>query len=178
MIRDIIKMGHPLLMRPARAVEPQALNTPELKATIDDLIECLHHYKGVGIAANQVGIDKRIVVIGFDSNPRYPNEPAIPITPMINPEITPQSDHTIEGWEGCLSVPGLRGLVPRYQTIHCRYTNIDGSTTELFAENFTARVIQHECDHLDGILFPMRIHDMSQFGFEDSLPAFSNISHT
>lgn len=176
MFRDVIKMGHPKLMHPAQAVSDDEIGTESLNTLIDELVSCLHHYKGVGLAANQIGIDKRIVVIGFDKNLRYPNEPSIPLTIMINPCITPLTNTEIDGWEGCLSVPGLRGVVPRYQSIRCSYRNLQGEPMAIDAENFMARVIQHECDHLDGICFPMRMRDMNQFGFEDSLPEFSNAS--
>lgn len=172
MIRNVIKMGHPHLMQPAARVEADEFNTPELEAMIQDMIDTLKDSKGVGIAANQVDITKRIVVIGFEDNSRYPDEKPIPITALINPMFTPISDEMAEGWEGCLSIPGLRGWVPRYTKIYYEYQDITGKRHAVNAEGFEARVIQHECDHLDGVVFPARIQDFRQFGFEDSLPEF------
>lgn len=172
MIRNVIKMGHPHLMRPAARVEPHDFNTPELENMIQDMIDTLKDSKGVGIAANQVNITKRIIIIGFEDNSRYPDEKPIPITALINPILTPLSDEMIEGWEGCLSIPGLRGWVPRYTKIYYEYQDVSGKRHTVEANGFEARIIQHECDHLDGIVFPARIQNFRKFGFEDSLPEF------
>ena len=173
MIRSVIKMGHPHLMQPAARVEQNEFNTPKLKSMIQDMIDTLKDSKGVGIAANQVDITKRIVIIGFEDNARYPDEKPIPIKALINPVFTPLSDEMTEGWEGCLSIPGLRGLVPRYTQIYYEYQDISGKKHAVKTNGFEARIVQHECDHLDGIVFPARIRNFLKFGFEDSLPEFT-----
>lgn len=167
MIYEILRMGDARLLKRSREVE--TFGTPELKQLIDDMIDTMHAADGVGLAAPQIGVDLRIVVLGFDTNPRYPDADAIPQTILINPVLTPLSNAEEDGWEGCLSVPGMRGLVPRYTKL--RYSGFDpnGKVIERIAEGFHARVVQHECDHLDGILYPMRIRDMTKFGFSDVL---------
>ena len=166
-VRDILKMGDPRLLRVAQPV--RAFDTPELHALIDDLFETMHAADGAGLAAPQIGVDLALVIFGFKQNTRYPDAPAVPETVLINPAITPLSDEEEEGWEGCLSVPGLRGVVPRFARI--RYNGFDpkGRPIEREAEGFHARVVQHECDHLIGKLYPMRIRDFSRFGFTSVL---------
>ncbi len=166
-VREILRMGDPRLLRVAQPV--RAFNTPELHALVDDLFETMHAVDGAGLAAPQIGVDLALVIFGFKQNTRYPDAPPVPETVLINPVITPLGNDEIEGWEGCLSVPGLRGVVPRFTRI--RYTGFDpqGLSVEREAEGFHARVVQHECDHLVGKLYPMRIRDFSRFGFTSVL---------
>jgi len=167
-IRTILKMGDPRLLRHARPVE--RFDTPELHALVQDLLDTMAHANGAGLAAPQIGVDLQVVIFGSDRpNPRYPDAPVVPRTVLVNPVITPLSDEEEEGWEGCLSVPGLRGVVPRWRRI--RYTGFDvqGTPIDRVAEGFHARVVQHECDHLWGTLYPMRVRDFSRFGFTEVL---------
>jgi len=167
MIREILKMGDPRLLRVAKPVE--RFGTPELDTLIADMFDTMHAAGGVGLAAPQIGVDLQLAIFGFDSSERYPDAPAVPRTILLNPVITPLSDEREEGWEGCLSVPGLRGVVARWSCI--RYSGFDpaGEPIDRIAEGFHARVVQHECDHLIGMLYPMRITDFSRFGFTDVL---------
>lgn len=165
--RPILRMGHPLLLQPARAVAE--FNTPELHTLVRDMLDTLQAADGAGLAANQVGVLQRVVVFGFDHNSRYPDREAIPLTILINPQIQLLDEEMEEDWEGCLSVPGMRGQVSRHRHIRYRGFDTQGQPVEREVENFHARVVQHECDHLDGILYPQRIHDMRRFGFEDEL---------
>lgn len=167
MIHAILKMGDPRLLRVAAPVE--RYDTPELRALIDDMFETMAHAQGVGLAAPQIGVDLQLVIFGFERNDRYPDAPAVPRTILCNPVIEPLSDEMEDGWEGCLSVPGLRGLVPRYR--HIRYSGYDpaGQRIEREAEGFHARVVQHECDHLIGWLYPTRIRDLTKFGYTEVL---------
>jgi peptide deformylase len=169
MIREILKMGDPRLLRIAPPVPTAMLGSAELDALIADMFETMHDAGGVGLAAPQIGVDLQLVIFGFDRNERYPDAPAVPRTILLNPLITPLSQDMEEGWEGCLSVPGLRGAVSRYSLI--RYQGIDpqGVRIDRRAEGFQARVVQHECDHLIGRLYPSRITDFSQFGYTDVL---------
>jgi peptide deformylase len=166
-VQPIVRMGSAQLATPSLPVKRFA--TPELRALLKDMEDTMQEKGGVGIAAPQIGVNLRVVIFGFEKSERYPNAKPIPFTVLINPVITPLADEQEEGWEGCLSVPGLRGLVPRYKKI--RYTGFDenGATIDRTVEGFHARVVQHECDHLDGILFPQRVRDMRHFGFEDEL---------
>jgi len=166
-VREILKMGDPRLLRVARPV--QAFNTPEMRTLIDDMFETMHAADGAGLAAPQIGVDLALVIFGFGKNQRYPDAPPVPETVLINPTITPLGDTEEEGWEGCLSVPGLRGVVPRFARI--RYTGFDaqGRPIDREAEGFHARVVQHECDHLVGKLYPMRVRDFSRFGYTSVL---------
>jgi peptide deformylase len=168
-IRPILKMGKPLLLQTALQVPPEAIASSEIQAIIQDLLDTMKDANGAGLAAPQIGISSQIVVFGFEKNVRYPNEAPIPQTILINPIITPISKDLESGWEGCLSVPGLRGLVPRFQSI--RYQGLDnhGNIVDHTVSGFHARVVQHECDHLFGKLYPMRIEDMTQFGFTEIL---------
>ena len=166
-LRDILKMGDPRLLRVARPVEH--FDGPELHALIADLHDTMRAAGGVGLAAPQIGVDLAVVLFGFERSERYPDAPPVPRTVLLNPRITPLGDEEEEGWEGCLSVPGLRGVVPRFRRI--RYSGFDpsGRAIEREAEGFHARVVQHECDHLIGKLYPMRVRDFSRFGFTSVL---------
>lgn len=162
-VRDILKMGDPRLLRVAPPVTE--FDTPELHALIADMFDTMAAANGAGLAAPQIGVDLQLVIFGFDRNERYPEAPPVPKTVLINPVITPLDEVLVEGWEGCLSVPGLRGVVPRAQRI--RYTGVDpqGRPIEREAEGFHARVVQHECDHLIGRLYPTRMTDLTKLGF-------------
>jgi peptide deformylase len=166
-VRAVLKMGDPRLLQEARRVNK--FNTPELDALIQDMKDTMAALNGAGLAAPQIGVDQQVVIFGVDYNPRYPQAEAVPLTVLINPVVTPLSKKMEEDWEGCLSVPGLRGMVPRY--IRIRYEGVDqlGNAIDRRVEGFHARVVQHECDHLHGILYPMRITDFRTFGFTDVL---------
>ena len=167
MIREVLRMGDPRLLEVSKPIDD--FGSPALLALLDDMNETMQSLNGAGIAAPQIGVLKRVVIFGFDANPRYPDAEAVPFTVLCNPEITPLSDEIDEGWEGCLSVPGMRGVVPRHSRI--RYSGFDqhGNRFEREVDGFHARVVQHECDHLDGILYPRRITDLTKFGFTDVL---------
>ena len=166
-VRKIIKMGHPLLMQPAAKV--LEFNTPALDQLIEDMQDTMSAYDGAGLAATQIAVMQQVVIFGFDQNRRYPNADAVPKTVLINPEMTPLNDEQENGWEGCLSIPGMRGLVPRFKKILYRGYSPDGEAIEATAEGFHARVVQHEVDHLLGILYPYRIKNLQNFGYEDEL---------
>jgi len=163
-IRTVLKMGDPRLQQKAAAVTE--FGSDVLHALIADMFATMHEYGGVGLAATQIGVNQRVIVFGFDENARYPEREPVPTTVLINPVITPLTDKRISGWEGCLSVPGLRGLVPRWQSIHYQGVDANGNTIERDVSDFHAVVVQHEVDHLDGILFPQRIENLKDFGFE------------
>ena len=171
MIRPILRMGDPRLLDVSRPVTDLA--DPALATLIADMFETMRAANGAGLAAPQIGVPLRVVIFGDADpqavNPRYPDAPPIPQTILINPVLQPLDDELEEGWEGCLSVPGMRGVVPRYRRL--RYTGIDpqGRPIDRTVDAFHARVVQHECDHLDGILYPMRVRDFSRFGFTDVL---------
>lgn len=167
MIRDILRMGDPRLLQVSRPVEH--FGTPALFALIQDLRETMAAANGAGLAAPQIGVPLRLVIFGIETNPRYPHAEAVPFTILCNPVLTPLGDEQEEGWEGCLSVPGLRGLVRRYTRL--RYEGFDAQGVPIMREvsDFHARVVQHECDHLDGILYPTRIRDLRSFGFTEVL---------
>ncbi|MHB8666988.1 MAG: peptide deformylase [Burkholderiales bacterium] len=167
MIREVLKMGDPRLLQQARALEQ--FDTPELHALIDDLRDTMAHLNGAGLAAPQIGVDLQVVVFGFEQNPRYPRAEEVPDTVLINPVLTPLSDDIEEDWEGCLSVPGLRGMVPRHTRLRYQGYDATGARIDRSVSGFHARVVQHECDHLLGILYPMRIRDFSKFGFIQAL---------
>ncbi|MDE3072652.1 MAG: peptide deformylase [Pseudomonadota bacterium] len=169
MVREILKMGDPRLLRIAPPVPDAVLGSAELDALIADMFETMHAAGGVGLAAPQIGVDLQLVIFGFEGSERYPDAPAVPQTILLNPLITPLSQDMEEDWEGCLSVPGLRGAVSRHSLI--RYTGIDprGTRIERTADGFHARVVQHECDHLIGRLYPSRITDFSKFGYTEVL---------
>lgn len=167
-VREILKMGDPRLLRVAQPV--RRFDTPELHALIADLHDTMKAADGAGLAAPQIGVDLQLVVFGSDRpNPRYPDAPLVPRTVLLNPVITPLGEEEEEGWEGCLSVPGLRGVVPRWQRIHYKGFDPRGQPIDRVAEGFHARVVQHECDHLFGKLYPMRVRDFSKFGFTEVL---------
>jgi peptide deformylase len=167
MICEVLRMGDPRLLRVAQPVA--AFGTPQLAALLQDMRDTMAHLDGVGLAAPQIGVDLRVVIFGGIDNPRYPDAPDVADTVLINPELLPLSSEEEEGWEGCLSVPGLRGWVPRWK--HLCYAGFDetGRRFERTVEGFHARVVQHECDHLDGVLYPMQIRDFRLFGFTDVL---------
>jgi peptide deformylase len=166
-VREVLRMGHPVLRERARPVEKFA--TPELRELLQDMKDTMAAKNGAGLAAPQIGVSQRVVVFGVESNPRYPDAEEVPFTVLVNPKIVLLTREVEEGWEGCLSVPGMRGMVPRYTKL--RYTGFDGEGIPIdrIAEGFHARVVQHECDHLDGILYPQRMTDMSRFGFNEEL---------
>jgi peptide deformylase len=166
-IREVLRMGDPRLLRVAKPVE--AFDTPALRELIADLFDTMRALNGAGLAAPQIGVDLRVVIFGFTASPRYPDAEAVPETILVNPVLTPLSDEMEEGWEGCLSVPGLRGVVPRYRSLRYRGFDEGGGPIDRSVSGFHARVVQHECDHLDGILYPMRVRDFSRFGFNDVL---------
>lgn len=165
MIREILRMGDARLLR--HAVEVDAFDTPALHALIADMFDTMADAGGVGLAAPQIGVDLRLVIFGFEESERYPEAPAVPLTVLINPQLEFIGDALEDGWEGCLSVPGLRGMVPRHTRL--RYSGFDqfGARIEREVEGFHARVVQHECDHLDGTLYPMRVRDFTRFGYTD-----------
>jgi peptide deformylase len=166
-VREILKMGDLRLLRVAQPV--QAFNTSELNALVSDMFDTMRAAEGAGLAAPQIGVDLSVVIFGFSENQRYPDAPPVPETVLVNPRIEALDAAVEEGWEGCLSVPGLRGVVPRFARI--RYTGFDaqGRRIEREADGFHARVVQHECDHLAGVLYPMRIRDFSRFGYTSVL---------
>jgi peptide deformylase len=165
--KEVLRMGDARLLQ--RAEEVRKFDTPVLHALLADMRETMLALNGVGLAAPQIGVGLRVVIFEVRQNPRYPEAESVPQTVLINPVITPLSDAMEEGWEGCLSIPGMRGLVPRYT--HLRYQGCDeyGAIIDRTVSGFHARVVQHECDHLDGILYPMRIHDLRNFGFSDAM---------
>ncbi len=173
-IKPVLRMGEPLLF--AKAEPVARFDTPELHALIQDMHDTMAQMNGAGIAAPQIGVSLRVVIFGVGSNPRYPDAEQVPYTVLINPELRPVGDVLEDGWEGCLSVPGMRGLVPRYTRLH--YTGFDqfGQPIDRLVSGFHARVVQHECDHLDGILYPMRIQDLTNFGYTDILFPDSDIA--
>src|ERR1700742_546431 len=166
-IREVLKMGDPRLLEVAQPVA--RYGTPELENLLSDMQDTMRNLNGAGLAAPQIGVDLRVVIFGFEVNPRYPEADPVPFTVLINPELEPLGEEQEDGWEGCLSVPGMRGLVPRYR--HLRYTGVDagGAPIDRTVSDFHARVVQHEVDHLDGILYPRRIRDLTQFGFTETL---------
>ena len=166
-VKPVLKMGHPLLRQVAAPVEraPSA----ELTALIADMDDTMRALNGAGLAAPQIGVSLRVVIFELKDNPRYPHIAPVPYTVLINPVLIPLEEQQEEGWEGCLSVPGLRGLVPRYRRLRYQGLSAEGARIDRTVEGFHARVVQHEADHLDGILFPQRIRDLGKFGFEDAL---------
>jgi peptide deformylase len=166
-IREILKMGDPRLLREAEPVT--AFDTAELHALIADMFDTMHAANGAGLAAPQIGVNLQLVIFGFSKNDRYPDAPAVPETVLLNPVLEPLSDEMEEGWEGCLSVPGLRGVVPRHAKLRYRGVDPYGKPIDREVDGFHARVVQHECDHLIGMLYPMRVRDFSRFGYTDVL---------
>ena len=171
MIHEILRMGDPRLLQVSKPVRD--LQAPELGKLVDDMFETMHAADGAGLAAPQIGVPLRVVIFGYADpsarNPRYPDADPVPQTVLVNPVIEQLSDEQEEDWEGCLSVPGLRGVVPRYAKIRYRGVDLNGQPIDRVVDGFHARVVQHECDHLDGILYPMRVRDFSRFGYTDIL---------
>jgi peptide deformylase len=167
MIRDVLRMGDPRLWQ--KSVPVSQFNTKELNELLQDMRDTMAHLNGAGLAAPQIAVPLRVVIFGVSSNPRYPDIEPVPDTVLINPLLSPISDEVEEGWEGCLSVPGMRGWVPRFRRL--KYAGFDeqGRRFERLADGFHARVVQHEVDHLDGVLYPMRIRDLTRFGFNEEL---------
>jgi peptide deformylase len=165
MILKVARLGHPVLRLIAAPIPPDQITTPVVQEFIDDMIETMYEYDGAGLAAPQVHVSQQIVVMEVDKNPRYPEAPSIPLAVYINPEITPLSEEMDEGWEGCLSLPGLRGKVPRHTRIRLHAYDRQGKRVDFVAEGFHARVIQHECDHLLGKVYVDRMRDMSSLTF-------------
>ncbi len=166
-VREVLRMGDPRLLQVARPVE--RFGTPQLQALITDMEDTMRALNGAGLAAPQIGVSLRVVIFGIVANPRYPDAEPVPQTVLINPQITPLDEELEEGWEGCLSVPGMRGLVPRRLRLHYSGFDAQGVFFERTVHGFHARVVQHECDHLDGVLYPMRIRDLRNFGFTEVL---------
>jgi peptide deformylase len=173
MIRPVLRMGDPRLWQKSLPVEK--FNTPELNELLQDMRDTMAHLNGAGLAAPQIAVPLRVVIFGVSANPRYPDIEPVPDTVLINPLLTPLSDDEEDGWEGCLSVPGMRGWVPRFRKL--RYSGYDerGRRFQRDVEGFHARVVQHEVDHLDGILYPMRIRDLTKFGFNEELFPGANL---
>ena len=167
-VRTLLKMGDPRLLQQARPVNE--FDTPALHELLADMQDTMAAAQGAGLAAPQIGVDLQVVIFGTDApNPRYPDAPIVPRTVLINPVITPVGDEEEAGWEGCLSVPGLRGLVPRHRRIRYQGRDPQGRRIDRDVDGFHARVVQHECDHLQGVLYPMRVRDFTQFGFTEVL---------
>lgn len=166
-LRDILKMGDPRLLLQAEPV--RQFGTPQLAQLIADLFDTMRAVNGAGLAAPQIGINLQVVIFGFQHNARYPDAPAVPETVLINPTLTPLGEDTEVGWEGCLSVPGLRGMVPRWRCLRYEGFDAQGKRIDRRVDGFHARVVQHECDHLIGVLYPMRIKDFTRFGFTEIL---------
>lgn len=166
-IRYVLRMGDPRLLEPSRPVE--RFDTPELHALIADMDDTMKSLNGAGLAAPQIGVGLQVVIFGVARNPRYPDAEEVPYAVLINPVLEPIGREIEEGWEGCLSVPGMRGLVPRYRQLRYRGFDQYGKAIDRTASDFHARVVQHECDHLAGILYPMRIRDLRNFGFTAEL---------
>lgn len=166
-VRRVLKMGDPLLYKKAEPVTQ--FNTPELDRLVTDMFDTMTELNGAGLAAPQIGVSQRVVIFGVEANPRYPQVEPVPTTVLVNPSLTPIGNEMEDGWEGCLSVPGLRGLVSRHQNL--RYTGFDqqGKPIDRTVTGFHARVVQHECDHIDGILYPLRLRDIRLLGFEEAL---------
>ncbi|HSY46712.1 MAG TPA: peptide deformylase [Steroidobacteraceae bacterium] len=167
-VRQVLKMGEPLLRQVAA---PVTRFDAQLAALVADLDDTMRELNGAGIAAPQIGVSARVVIFELKDNPRYPHLAPVPYTVLVNPLVTPLGAEEDEGWEGCLSVPGLRGLVPRFRRLRYQGFDVQGAPIDRTVEGFHARVVQHEVDHLDGILFPQRVRDLRNFGFEDALAA-------
>jgi peptide deformylase len=174
-ILKVARMGHPILRLVAEPLPPESIGAPEVQGFIDDLIETMYEYDGAGLAAPQVHVSSQIVVFEVDQNPRYPEAPAIPLTVLINPQITATTDTMAEDWEGCLSLPGLRGRVPRYTEVRVVAWNREGQKLDFVAADFHARVIQHECDHLFGKLYVDRMTSFQSFAFTEELARHSTL---
>jgi peptide deformylase len=168
-IKEVLHMGNQQLLKVSQPIKDILAEKKFLKVLRDDMYDTMQHYKGVGIAAPQIGVNVRVILFGFDKNPRYPSEASVAETFLINPTYTVLSEETAPGMEGCLSVPGIRGSIRRFWHIHYVGYSLNNEKIERTVSGFHARIIQHECDHLDGVLFPFKIDDYRQFGFEDQL---------
>jgi peptide deformylase len=168
-VLKVARLGHPVLRRVAEPVSPEAIRSPEIQRLIDDMLETMADHDGAGLAAPQVHVSRRVVIYGVDANPRYPDAEAIPLTVLVNPRLAPVGDEQDEDWEGCLSVPDLRGMVPRFKTLRVEASDRDGQRLRFTATGFHARVVQHECDHLDGLVYLDRMRSMATLSF---LPEF------
>jgi peptide deformylase len=166
-IRTVLRMGDPRLLEQSRPVE--RFDKAELRELLTDMEDTMHALNGAGLAAPQIGVPLRVVIFGMQSNPRYPDAEPVPYTVLINPVLEPLDNELEEGWEGCLSVPGMRGLVPRYKRLRYRGFDASGHAIDRTVVDFHARVVQHECDHLDGVLYPMRVRNLRDFGFTEEL---------
>ena len=166
-VRPVLRMGDPRLLEVSRPVE--RFDTAELRELLTDMQDTMHALNGAGLAAPQIGVPLRVVIFGMQSNPRYPDAEPVPFTVLVNPVLETLGDELEEGWEGCLSVPGMRGLVPRYKRLRYRGFDASGHAIDRTVDDFHARVVQHECDHLDGVLYPMRVRDLRDFGFTEEL---------
>jgi peptide deformylase len=166
-VREVLRMGHPALREKAKEIEK--VGTHELRQLVADMKETMAAKAGAGLAAPQIGVSQRVVIFGVDKNPRYPDAEEVPFTVLVNPKIVMLTREVENDWEGCLSVPGMRGVVPRYTKLRYTGTDEEGNPIDRTAEGFHARVVQHECDHLDGILYPQRMTDMRTFGFTKEL---------
>jgi peptide deformylase len=160
-ILKVARLGHPVLRRKAEPVPPSEIGSPEIQRLIDDMVETMREYNGAGLAANQVHALKRICVIEVLDNPRYPEAPSVPLTVLVNPVVTPLTEEMEDGWEGCLSVPDMRGVVPRHTAVRLQAFDRDGQPIDVVAKEFFARVIQHETDHLDGVVYVDRMRDLT-----------------
>ena len=167
MIRDVLRIGDARLLE--RSHEVERIGSPELRALLADMRDTMQALDGAGLAAPQIGVPLRVVIFGVERNPRYPDAEPVPYTELVNPVLTPLTDEEEDGWEGCLSVPGFRGLVPRFARLRYEGYDPEGRPIARDVDGFHARVVQHECDHLDGILYPQRIRDLRRFGFTDVL---------
>jgi peptide deformylase len=167
MIREVLRMGDPRLWLKSEPVRD--FGTPELRELLQDMRDTMTHLNGAGLAAPQIGVGLRVVIFGVHANPRYPDVDEVPDTVLVNPQLTPLGEELEEGWEGCLSVPGMRGWVPRFRRLRYKGFDENGKPFEREVEGFHARVVQHEVDHLDGVLYPMRIRDFTKFGFNEAL---------
>jgi peptide deformylase len=166
-VKAVLRMGDPRLLEVSRSVE--RFDTAELRELLIDMQDTMHALNGAGLAAPQIGVPLRVVIFGMQSNPRYPDAEPVPFTVLVNPVLETLGDDLEEGWEGCLSVPGMRGLVPRYKRLRYRGFDASGHAIDRTIDDFHARVVQHECDHLDGVLYPMRVRDLRDFGFTEEL---------
>jgi peptide deformylase len=166
-IRDVLRMGDPRLWQ--KSLPVTRFNTNELNELLKDMRDTMAHLNGAGLAAPQIGVGQRVVIFGVQKNPRYPDAEEVPFTVLVNPRLVMLTREVEEDWEGCLSVPGMRGVVPRYRKLRYTGTDEEGNPIERVADGFHARVVQHECDHLDGILYPQRMTDLSKFGFNEEL---------
>ncbi len=166
-VRLVLRMGDPRLLEVSRPVE--RFDTAELRELLTDMQDTMHALNGAGLAAPQIGVPLRVVIFGMQSNPRYPDAEPVPLTVLLNPVLETLGDDIEDGWEGCLSVPGMRGLVPRYKRLRYQGFDASGHAIDRTVDDFHARVVQHECDHLDGVLYPMRVRDLRDFGFTAEL---------